>query len=73
MPLGAFQPPKPENRILLRYALDGHGYVFSSLPSPTLGKILELGMDHANKVELLVRGPNQGKTVAGSPGVGFGG
>ena len=23
---GAFRPPKPENRILLRYALDGHGY-----------------------------------------------
>ena len=24
MLLGAFRPPKPENRISLRYALDGH-------------------------------------------------
>ena len=29
MLFGAFRPPKPENRILLRYALDGHGYIFS--------------------------------------------
>ena len=29
MVLGAFQPPKPENRILLQYALDGHGNIFS--------------------------------------------
>jgi hypothetical protein len=28
MLLGAFQPPKPKNRIFLRYALDGHGYIF---------------------------------------------
>jgi hypothetical protein len=26
MRFGAFRPPKPENRVLLRYALDGHGY-----------------------------------------------
>jgi hypothetical protein len=24
-----FRPPKPENRIFRRYALDGHGYIFS--------------------------------------------
>jgi hypothetical protein len=24
-----FRPPKPENRIFPRYALDGHGYIFS--------------------------------------------
>ena len=29
MLFGAFRPPKPENRIFLRYALDGHGYIFS--------------------------------------------
>jgi hypothetical protein len=29
MPLGAFRPPKPENRILLGYALDGHGHICS--------------------------------------------
>ena len=29
MLFGPFQPPKPENRILLRYALDDHGYFFS--------------------------------------------
>ena len=29
MLFGAFRPPKPENRILLRYPLDGHGYIFS--------------------------------------------
>ena len=27
--LGAFRPPKPENRIFRRYALDGHGCIFS--------------------------------------------
>jgi hypothetical protein len=29
MLFGPFRPPKPENRILLRYPLDGHGYIFS--------------------------------------------
>jgi hypothetical protein len=29
MPFGAFQPPKPAYRILLRYPPDGHGYIFS--------------------------------------------
>jgi hypothetical protein len=29
MLFGAFRPPKPENGILLRYPLDGHGYIFS--------------------------------------------
>ena len=30
MPFGAFQPPKPAHRILLRYPPDGHGCIFSS-------------------------------------------
>src|ERR1700691_5568655 len=34
MLLGAFRPPKPENRILLRYALDGHGYISSCTVFP---------------------------------------
>ena len=29
MPFGVFQPLKAENRILLRYALDGYGCIFS--------------------------------------------
>jgi hypothetical protein len=29
MLFGAFQPPKPDNRILVRYTLDGLGYIFS--------------------------------------------
>jgi hypothetical protein len=70
MPLGAFQPPKPENRILLRYALDGHGYIFSCLPSLS-GQNLCTRMDGAKEVELLVRGPNPGKTVTGPPRCGL--
>jgi hypothetical protein len=65
MRLGAFRPPRPENRILLRYALDGRGYIFSCLSSPALGKIFALERIVRMRVELLVRGPNQGKTVAG--------
>jgi len=30
MLFGAFPPLKPENRILLRYALDGYGYILSA-------------------------------------------
>src|SRR5271154_4830738 len=29
MPFEPFRPPKPENRVFRRYALDGHGYIFS--------------------------------------------
>jgi hypothetical protein len=34
MPFGAFQPPKPAYRILLRYPPDGHGYIFSCATFP---------------------------------------
>jgi hypothetical protein len=62
VPLGAFQPPKPAYRILLRYPPDGHGYIFScaviifhpqvcarSLNSGF--KVFELGIDDANGVD----------------------
>src|ERR1700730_3861607 len=54
-----FPPPKPENRIFRQCALDGHGYIFSCthLPSPSLCEIFELGIDRANKVELLFAPP----------------
>jgi hypothetical protein len=52
-----FRPPKPENRIFRRYALDGHGYIFSFtvliFHPPGLCKIFELGIDRAIEVELL--------------------
>jgi len=61
MPFGAFQPPKPAYRILLRYPPDGRGYIFSCadnhLPSPGLCKVFELGIDGANEVELLFAPP----------------
>jgi hypothetical protein len=51
MPFGAFQPPKPAYRILLRYPPDGHGYIFSCaviIFHPGLCKVFELGIDGAN-------------------------
>jgi hypothetical protein len=42
MPLGAFRPPKPENRILLRYALDGHEVHVTARQSKMLA-VLVLG------------------------------
>ncbi len=43
MPFGAFQPPKPPYRILLRYPRAGHGYIFlmrcNHLPSPGTCKV----------------------------------
>jgi hypothetical protein len=39
MLFGAFRPPKPENRILLWYPLDGHGYIFHCNHLPQ-GKIV---------------------------------
>jgi hypothetical protein len=57
----AFRPPKPENRILLRYPLDGHGYIFSCTVNifhpQGLCKVFELGLDRANEVELLFASP----------------
>jgi hypothetical protein len=61
MLFGPFRPPKPENRIFLRYALDGHGDIFimhcNHLPSPRLCKVFELGIDRPNEVELLFSPP----------------
>jgi hypothetical protein len=55
MLFGPFRPAKPENRIFRRYALDGHGHIFmhcNHLPSPSLRKIFELGIDRANEVDV---------------------
>ena len=51
MLFGAFRPPKPENRIFPRYALDGHGYIFSRtviIFHPQVCARSELGIDRAN-------------------------
>ena len=76
MLFGAFRPPKPENRILLRYPLDGHEvHLFkpcNHLPSPGLCKVFELRMIVPEVEHFASPGP-QGKIVAGPPGTGFGG
>jgi hypothetical protein len=49
MLFGPFRPPKPENRILLRYPLDGHGYIFH----PQVA-------GHSKMLAILVLGPREG-------------
>ena len=56
MLLGAFQPLKPDNRICCdtHLMVMGRSFMYSNhLPSPGLCKVLELGIDRANEVELL--------------------
>ena len=61
MPFGAFQPPKPAYRILLRYPPDSHGYIFSCaviiFHPQVCARSFELGIDGANEVELLFAPP----------------
>jgi hypothetical protein len=61
MPFGAFQPPKPAYRILLRYPPDGHGYIFSCaviiFHPQVCARSFELGIDGANEVKLLFASP----------------
>jgi hypothetical protein len=58
---GPFRPPKPENRILLRYPLDGHGYIFSCaviiFHPQVCARVFELEIDRAHEVELLFASP----------------
>jgi hypothetical protein len=61
MLFGAFQPPKPENRILLRYLMV-KGTSFHALQSssvPGLRKVFELGMYRANEVLVLDPGKDR--------------
>jgi hypothetical protein len=61
MLFGPFPPPKPANRILLRYPLDGQGYIFSCtviiFHPQVCARFFELGIDPANEVELFFASP----------------
>jgi hypothetical protein len=61
MLFGPFRPSKPDNRILLRYAPNGHGYIFSCtviiFRPQVCAKSLNLGFDRGNEVELLFAPP----------------
>jgi hypothetical protein len=54
MPFGAFQPPKPENGIFLRYVLDGHGYIFSGT-----AENVDVATGHSKMPAVLVLGPRK--------------
>jgi hypothetical protein len=61
MLFGPFRPPKPENRIFRRHALDGHGYIFSCtviiFHPQVCARSLNSEIDRANEVELLFAPP----------------
>ncbi len=58
MLLGAFRPQKPENRIVLRYALNGHGDT-NAKRACMAAENVDVAAGHNKLLAVLVLGPRE--------------